>query len=164
MSYKKRQLTESAMNEVRENYAQVAELLGGRETLRKAPHNPLEAHELLIRGLPGKALAYLVESFVVLTWDAALANAIGMSLRTYQRHIAVRAKVLNQEQSGRTWKLAEILAKATEVFGSREDAEQWLKRPATGLNQFRPIDLLATPAGVELVESFLNRLDYGVYT
>jgi putative toxin-antitoxin system antitoxin component (TIGR02293 family) len=152
------------MNEVWENYAQVAELLGGRETLRKAPNNPLEAHELLVRGLPGKALAYLVESFVVLTWDAALANAIGMSLRTYQRHTAARAKVLNQDQSGRTWKLAEILTKATEVFGSREDAEQWLKRPATGLNQFRPIDLLATPAGVELVESFLNRLDYGVYT
>jgi len=33
-----------------------------------------------------------------------------------------------------------------------------------GLNQRRPIDLLATPAGVEMVETFLERLDYGVYT
>jgi uncharacterized protein (DUF2384 family) len=32
------------------------------------------------------------------------------------------------------------------------------------LNQRRPIDLIATPAGVEMVENFLERLDYGVYT
>jgi putative toxin-antitoxin system antitoxin component (TIGR02293 family) len=86
-----------------------------------------------------------------------------MSLRTYQRHTSTTAKQLNPEQSGRTWKLAEILAKATAVFGSKEEAEQWLERPATGLNQRKPIDLLATPAGVELVEDFLVRLEYGVY-
>jgi putative toxin-antitoxin system antitoxin component (TIGR02293 family) len=34
---------------------------------------------------------------------------------------------------------------------------------ATGLNQRRPIDLLASPAGVALVEDFLVRLEYGVY-
>jgi putative toxin-antitoxin system antitoxin component (TIGR02293 family) len=56
-----------------------------------------------------------------------------------------------------------ILAKATEMFGSQQEAEQWLERPAIGLNRRRPIDLLATPAGVELVEDFLKRLEYGVY-
>ncbi|TIY10108.1 MAG: DUF2384 domain-containing protein, partial [Mesorhizobium sp.] len=39
----------------------------------------------------------------------------------------------------------------------------WLERPAIGLDQRRPIDLLATPAGVELVEDYLERLEYGVY-
>jgi putative toxin-antitoxin system antitoxin component (TIGR02293 family) len=173
MSYLKRQLSENQMADISEDdirpleqvrLAHVAELLGGHQTLRAFPRNPLEAHEMLVRGLPGKALAHLVENFIVLHWDAALANAIGMSLRTYQRHISARTKFLSQEQSGRTWKLAEILAKATDVFGTRQEAEQWLERPAIGLNQRRPIDLLATPAGVELVESFLDRLDYGVYT
>jgi uncharacterized protein (DUF2384 family) len=28
----------------------------------------------------------------------------------------------------------------------------------------RPIDLLSTPAGVELVETLLERIEYGVYT
>jgi putative toxin-antitoxin system antitoxin component (TIGR02293 family) len=78
--------------------------------------------------------------------------------------VSAGTKLLSHEQSGRTWKLAEILAKATDVLGSREEAEQWLERPAMGLNQRRPIDLLATPAGVEMVETFLERLDYGVYT
>jgi putative toxin-antitoxin system antitoxin component (TIGR02293 family) len=87
-----------------------------------------------------------------------------MSLRTYQRRKDALAKPLSQEQSGRTWKFAEILSKATDVFGSQQEAEQWLERPAIGLDQRRPIDLLATPAGVELVEEYLERMVYGVYT
>ncbi|MCP1838249.1 putative toxin-antitoxin system antitoxin component (TIGR02293 family) [Bradyrhizobium sp. USDA 4524] len=86
-----------------------------------------------------------------------------MSLRTFQRRKDAPDKPLSQEQSGRTWKFAEILAKATDVFGSQEEAEQWLERPAIGLDQRRPIDLLVTPAGVELVEQYLTRLAYGVY-
>ena len=104
-----------------------------------------------------------MQNLVILSWDDAFAKAIGMSLRTYQRHTSTAAKSLNAEQSGRTWKLAEILARATSVLGSKEDAEQWLEQPATGLDRRRPIDLLATPAGVELVEDFLVRLEYGVY-
>ena len=86
-----------------------------------------------------------------------------MSLRTLQRRKDAPGKTLTQEQSGRAWKFAEILAKAMNTFGSQEEAERWMHRPAMGLDQRRPIDLLATPAGVELVESFLGRLDYGVY-
>jgi putative toxin-antitoxin system antitoxin component (TIGR02293 family) len=142
--------------------AKVAELLGGQQILRRPLRDQLEAHELLVRGLPGKALAHFVDNLVVLRWDDSFAKAVGMSLRTYQRH-SLEGTKLNQEQSGRTWKLAEIIAKATEVFGSRKDAEEWLERPAIGLNQRRPIDLLASPAGVEMVENFLDQVDYGVY-
>ena len=85
-----------------------------------------------------------------------------MSLRTWQRRRDT-PKPLSQEQSGRAWKFAEILTKATDVFGSQAQAEQWLERPAVGLDQRRPIDLLTTPAGVELVEEHLGRLEYGVY-
>lgn len=50
------------------------------------------------------------------------------------------------------------------VLGLQKEAEQWLERPAISLNNRRPIDLLTTPAGVELVEDILQRLEYGVYT
>ena len=49
------------------------------------------------------------------------------------------------------------------MFDSQEEAEQWLGRLAIGLEQRCPIDLLATPAGIELVEQHLERLAYGVY-
>lgn len=143
--------------------AAIASLLGAPSTFRKVPESPLEAHQMLLNGLPSRALFHLIENLASLRWDDSFAKAIGMSHRTYQRHASAGAKPLSPEQSGRTWKLAEVLAKATSIFGSKQEAEQWLERPAIGLNQHRPIDLLATPAGVELVEDFLVRLEHGVY-
>jgi putative toxin-antitoxin system antitoxin component (TIGR02293 family) len=142
----------------------VAELLGGTSVLRHAINSTLDAHEMLIEGLPGSALKHLLDSLQVLKKTGSLERAVGMSLRTFQRRKIAPGKPLSQEQSGRTWKFAEILAKATFLLGSQDDAEQWLESPAIGLDQRRPIDLLATPAGVELVEAFLERMEYGVYT
>ncbi len=144
-------------------FQQVAALLGGAGTLRHRLATPLDAHELLLQGLPGEALTHLVDVVAALKNSATFERALGMSLRTLQRRRDAPAKLLNPEQSGRTWKFAEILTKATAVLGSQDEAEQWLERPAIGLEQRRPIDLLATPAGVEIVETFLKRLEYGVY-
>lgn len=141
------------------------ELLGGRATLRRSVRSRLEAHDLLREGLPGHALKHLVTKVVFLgAHRDSLEKAVGISLRTYQRRRDVLDKPLSAEQSGRTWKFAEILGRATEVFGSQNQAEQWLEGPAMALDQRRPIDLLSTPAGLETVEDHLTRLEYGVYT
>jgi putative toxin-antitoxin system antitoxin component (TIGR02293 family) len=139
-------------------------VLGGKHTLRQSVRNRLEAHDLLEQGLPGSVLTYLVGSLLHLTASQNLEKAVGISLRTYQRRKEAADKRLSPLQSGRTWKFAEIFGKAIELFGSQEAAEQWLERPAMGLEQRRPIDLLSTPAGVETVEDHLARLEYGVYT
>lgn len=56
-----------------------------------------------------------------------------------------------------------IFTKAVEVFGSKEETELWLRRPAMALNGERPIDLVRTPEGKLLVQELLVRLEYGVY-
>ena len=61
-------------------------------------------------------------------------------------------------------KFEEILTRATEVFGSRRAAEDWLGRRALGLDGERPLDLLATGEGAAMVEVYLERLFYCVYT
>lgn len=142
---------------------QVAALLGGPRVLHHTLRGPLDAHELLAGGLPGAAVLHLL-GLLKLRSSASLEKALGMSQRTFQRHKTAPARKLSPEQSGRAWTFAEILAKATAVFGSQDEAEQWLERPAIGLDQRRPLDLLATPAGVRLVEQYLGRLEYGVYT
>ena len=143
-----------------------AELLGGVKVLRlkRSPITQLEAHELLRHGLPARALGSLIHTLSILGYtEPHLAKALGISPRTVQRQKRTPAKRLSLEQSGRMWKFAEILSKATAVFGSQREAAEWMRRPATGLDQRRPLDLLATPAGAELVETFLDRLEYGVY-
>lgn len=142
----------------------VARLFGGATVLRHELKTVLDAHEMLLEGLPGAAMQHLVGSLVVLQQDEALERAVGMSVRTYQRRKKSEGKPLTREQSGRSWKFAEVLARATDVLGSQEEAELWLERPAIGLDQRRPIDLLATTAGTEIVETFLKRLEHGVYS
>jgi putative toxin-antitoxin system antitoxin component (TIGR02293 family) len=139
------------------------QLLGGLPVLRHEVSNTLDVHEMLLFGLPWEALNHLSEHLVIMGKGDSLETAIGISPRTFQRRLAEPAKRLSLVQSGRTWKFVEILARATSIFGSQEDAENWLQRNAIGLDQRRPIDLLQTPAGVELLEEHLTRLEYGVY-
>ncbi|MEA1673509.1 antitoxin Xre/MbcA/ParS toxin-binding domain-containing protein [Nitrospirillum sp. BR 11163] len=141
----------------------VTDLLGGPHVLKRMVRSPLEAHEMLAEGLPGPALNHLVDSLQVLGRTPSLEKAMGISLRTFQRRRETPAKPLSQEQSGRAWKFAEILARASAALGNQADAERWLEQPAMGLEQRRPIDLLSTPAGLDIVEDFLTRLEYGVY-
>lgn len=137
-------------------------LLGGYRVLKRTLGTALDVHEVLLQGLPGDALSQLERRLQVLD-AAALEKAIGMSLRTLQRRRADPSQPLSVEQSSRVWKFAEILSKASQIMGSQRDAEEWLSEPAMGLNGQKPLDLLATAAGTELVEAFLGQIEYGVY-
>lgn len=139
-------------------------LLGGRSVVGAAdPADPFSAHMIIVGGLPNKAVNHLNGSLTVMGREA-FEQAIGVTARTLQRWEKQPAQKLSHEQGGRVWKFAELLTRATGVLGSQAEAETWFERPAIGLNQQRPIDLLSTPAGVELVEDYLGRLSHGVYT
>lgn len=149
---------------IEHDIARTYALLGGKETIRTPVRNNLEAHDILMQGLPSAALLYLTSQVAFLSVDAALEKSIGISVRTLQRRKKdAPDAVLSVEQSNRTWKFAEILGRASEIFGTKEAAETWLNVPAIGLDQRRPIDLLSTAVGVEAVEDYLTRIEYGVY-
>ena len=140
-----------------------ANLLGGSTVIgRPISHDPLSAHLMLEAGIPNRAIDHLAGTLSVMGQNS-LEQAIGMSLRTLQRKEKNPLQLLSHEQAGRAWQFAELLAKATAVFGTQTEAERWFESPAIGLNQKRPIDLLTTPAGVKIVEDHLERLAYGVY-
>lgn len=141
----------------------VSDLFGGQKTLKHVLNEPLDAHDLITKGIPRPAFVHFLKSLRFISSSIALEKAIGISERTLQRHKGDLEKHLSHEQSSRTWKFAHILAKATTVFGSQEEAEKWMVEPAIGLNGNTPIDLIATTAGADLVETFLDQIDHGVY-
>lgn len=128
---------------------------------------PIDVHETIVHGLPRASAVTLVESFhhgSLMTSECV--HALNISERTWHRIKATKkdlSKPLDVDQSSRLWSLAEILVTAEEVLGSREGAEEWLAKPAIGLDSRRPIDLLATPQGAELVRTLLTQMEYGVY-
>jgi putative toxin-antitoxin system antitoxin component (TIGR02293 family) len=112
-----------------QSIAQVVDLLGGQRVLGRRISSKLDVHEAITRGIPGGALVHMVGRVRTLKPDD-VSRAVGVSLRTVQRRTKDPRSRLSQEQSGRTWKFAEIVAKATEVFGDQTEAENWLTTPA----------------------------------
>jgi putative toxin-antitoxin system antitoxin component (TIGR02293 family) len=140
----------------------ILDFLGGEKLLNHIVKTQMDAHELISAGFPSGVLAFLSKNVDVLRDPEILKKAVGVSLRTTQRK-AASEKMLTMEQSGKAWKFAEIMTRAIDVFGTKESAEDWLTKPAIALDQRRPIDLLSSPAGVDLVEDLLTRLEYGVF-
>lgn len=147
----------------RGSFAEIVNFLGGKQVFKKSITSKLDVHEIILKGIPGGALTYMVKHIKTMK-PVDLVQAVGISIRTAQRRAGTPQKPLNQDQGGRAWKFAEVLTAATRVFGSQTEAEIWLTSPALALDQRRPVDLLSSPAGVEMVEQLLGRLEYGVYT
>lgn len=139
-------------------FAAVERVLGKRLKL----HSPIDVHERIEEGFPRVLMIHLVDGLSFLKLDESF-RALNVSSRTWHRIKAEPGARLDKDQSSRVWNLAEVLATAAEVLGSREDAEHWLAAPAVGLNSRRPIDLMATPQGAELVKTLLDQMAHGVY-
>ena len=58
----------------------------------------------------------------------------------------------------------QVLARAIEVFESRENALQWLNSPIPALACQVPAEILKTHEGTQLVMDELGRIEHGVYS
>lgn len=142
--------------------ARAGDLLGGGRLLRRMPASRAEVHATIVRGIPYSALFYLTDNAITLS-EHDVATVIGISTRTLRRQKDEPKKSMPTDLASKTWLFAETLARAAEVFGGRAEAERWMSEAAMGLDGARPIDLLRTVQGAELVNEFLLRLEYGVY-
>lgn len=138
------------------------ELLGGPRVIKGRPVSRSDIHASLIRGIPNAALNHLLDSLAVVG-EEAVASVVGVSTRTLRRSRDDPKRLMSPDLASRAWLLAETLAKAAEVMGGKDAAERWLSEQVMGLGGARPIDLLRTVQGAELVGEFLGRLDTGVY-
>lgn len=118
-------------------------------------------HERILAGLEFAAVDNL-KAHAALT-DPELARLLRISEAKLRRARAARS-VLDAATSDRVYRLSKALAAAEEVLASPEQAMTWLRRAQPGLGGQMPLDLLATQAGADEVETLLRRIDYGVYT
>ena len=135
-------------------------LMGNRTTDARSA---FDVHEMIEKGLPSQDILSFIDSVKLFNDKKVVIKVIGISERTLYRRIN-KPEPLTTEQSSRTWRFAETLTKAEDVFGDPAEAERWMTTPAMGLEGRKPIDLLTTQVGYELVDDFLTRMDYGVYT
>lgn len=136
----------------------VVELLGGETALQANVRNPMEAHAVLLRGLPADPLLCLISVMPCLAHGDALRQVVGLSPGALRRHHSSR-RFLSLEQGNRTWRLARVLALAMDVARSEEAAAALLNTSAIGLSGWKPLDLLTTPIGARIAEDYLRQMD-----
>jgi putative toxin-antitoxin system antitoxin component (TIGR02293 family) len=126
-----------------------------------AEMTPLQAHDIVTNGLPVVLVHEMMAEYELLKRKDLL-HAIGVSECAIRRG-KDNGRLLDSNASDRLLRLAVVTEHAIDVFGSKDAAERWLVAPALALDQRKPIDLLQSSEGAELVNSLLTRIDYGVY-
>ncbi len=121
--------------------------------------SPLSRHDAVSGGLSTQVLLALLDSYERISKPEVYA-VVGISDKTATRR---KDQTLPREASDATLALIEITSTAERLLGSHRAAEDWLLAPALALDGRKPIDLIATRSGAELVKSHLTRIEYGVY-
>ena len=89
-------------------------------------------------------------------------DALVIPLRTLQHRRSKREK-LTVEESDRVLRVVRILSQAEIVYGSRQRAFDWLRRPVARLRNRAPLDLMRTDTGARIVEELLVQIDEGMF-
>lgn len=110
------------------------------------------------RGLPAKAVRDLVSDPAITIADLARVVA---PRRTIDRRLK-NDSALSPDESDRLQRFVSVLNEATRLFGSRAAAMDWLSTPKAVFDGERPIDLLRTAAGADVVEELFLRASHGM--
>lgn len=57
-----------------------------------------------------------------------------------------------------------VIEHALRVFGDKEHVNTWMRSENVFLERQAPCELIETEEGFEAVETYLSRVEYGVYT
>jgi putative toxin-antitoxin system antitoxin component (TIGR02293 family) len=73
-----------------------------------------------------------------------------------------KAGRLDRDESERTYRIAHLMHRAVNVFGSAEHARRWLKAPQYALGGVTPLAFADTEPGAREVEALLGRIEHGM--
>jgi putative toxin-antitoxin system antitoxin component (TIGR02293 family) len=90
-----------------------------------------------------------------------LSNILNISERTLKSYR--KDKILDKNTSERTIELANLAQHGFEVFGNIARFSAWMKCCHTYFRKQRPIDILDTYRGFQMVHDELGRIEHGVY-
>ncbi len=95
--------------------------------------------------------------------DQDWSDFLDISLKSLQRYKKESAHIFKSIHSERIIELAEVTAVGLDVFDTAEDFAAWLNVPSTALGDMRPLELLKSSYGKEMVLSELHRIDQGIF-
>lgn len=87
---------------------------------------------------------------------------VNLSKQTYARR--QKTGKLTAEESDRVWRVADLIARASQLLGDEIAAAEWLRTPAPALDGEAPLERASTEIGARDVEQLIGRLEHGIAT
>jgi putative toxin-antitoxin system antitoxin component (TIGR02293 family) len=89
-------------------------------------------------------------------------DILDVSVKTLERKAAIDK--LDKKTSSHALEIARVMHHAYQVFEAKEKVKLWLNYENKALNGTKPIDLLGTLTGLNMVNDILSRIEEGVYS
>jgi putative toxin-antitoxin system antitoxin component (TIGR02293 family) len=115
----------------------------GREGITKASIDYLTTH----MGITRKTMAE---------------DVLGMSVKTLERKTP--KEKLDKQASSHAIEIAKVMQHAYDVFGDEEKVKRWMNKENRALNHLKPVMILGTLTGINMVNDILGRIQEGVYS
>ncbi len=116
----------------------------------------------VLRIVEGRLAPTVIQRLVALGLLQAEIDAVIIPRRTLQ-HRRSRLEKLTVEESDRVLRAIRVLSLAESVYGSRERALAWLRKPHARLDGRVPLSLLKTDTGSRIVDELLIQTDEGMF-
>jgi putative toxin-antitoxin system antitoxin component (TIGR02293 family) len=116
----------------------------------------------ILRIVEGRLAPSVIKRLLMLGLERSEINETVIPSRTLQ-HRRSRREKLTLEESDRVLRIVRILSFAEAVYGNRERALAWLRKPHARLEERAPLSLLKTDTGSRSVEELLIQVDEGMF-
>lgn len=124
--------------------------------------HPLATEDDILRIVEGRLAPSVIKRLAALGLERSEIDAVVIPSRTLQ-HRRSRREKLTIEESDRVVRLIRALSLAGSVYGGRERALAWLRKPHPRLDGRTPLSLLKTDTGARIVEELLIQIDEGMF-
>ena len=118
----------------------------------------IEMHREIEAGVPGRAIPTLLIILDITRED--FSDLLGRARKTLNE--LVQRDHLSRADSDFLYRIARALVHAVSVFGDASYAVQWLKERNEALGGTRPLSLLATVEGDEVVHAEIGAVEHGL--
>lgn len=104
----------------------------------------------------------VISRLIALGLERSEIDTTVIPLRTLQ-HRRSRREKLTVDESDRVLRVIRALSLAESVYGNRQRALEWLRKPHARLDGRAPLSLLKTDTGSRIVEELLTQIDEGMF-
>ena len=116
----------------------------------------------ILRIVEGRLAPSVIKRLGALGLERSEIDSVVIPSRTLQ-HRRSRREKLTVDESDRVLRVIRVLSLAEAVYGSRERALAWLRKPHARVDGRTPLSLLKTDTGSRIVEELLIQIDEGMF-